>query len=357
VDLLAETLDPLQEQLVQLPIMVELPEDNLSLQILELSMMSKKATEDDMVDLLAETLDPLQEQLVQLPIMVELPVENLSLQILELSMISNKATEEDDPMDELVARMAKLSMVDQGEDAIVTPYIRENTLLVDLPMDELDSTMATLSTTDEGMDNIVATAAAADVYDVSVMVELPAGTLDPLQELLQLPIMVELPEETLPLQLLELSISKQAIEANEDLDFDTIKCSDSVYVADDELSLVSDSTFVMDDQELDVESTPSHGSTDELEIDDADHVSSHGPSANTNEVDVDDIPSLDIVTAGCQEAYASTSERSKAEIPTLNLRRSPRIAAKNKKKANLPIGTQGSIVINGKRRSARLSLF
>jgi len=60
-----------------------------------------------------------------------------------------------------------------------------------------------------------------------------------------------------------------------------------------------------------------------------------------------------------EEATATaTSERSQPTVPLVAIRRSARIAAKaRKKKLILPVGTEGSLYVNGKRRSARLSLF
>ena len=54
----------------------------------------------------------------------------------------------------------------------------------------------------------------------------------------------------------------------------------------------------------------------------------------------------------------ATSERSEpTTVPLVKIRRSARIAAKARKKLILPVGTEGSLFVNGKRRSARLSLF
>ena len=59
-----------------------------------------------------------------------------------------------------------------------------------------------------------------------------------------------------------------------------------------------------------------------------------------------------------EEAPApAASERSEPTVPLVEIRRSSRIAAKAGKKLILPVGTEGSLFVNGKRRSARLSLF
>ena len=57
------------------------------------------------------------------------------------------------------------------------------------------------------------------------------------------------------------------------------------------------------------------------------------------------------------EEAATPSERTKPTVPLLEFRRSARIAAKAGTKLILPVGTEGSLFVNGKRRSARLSLF
>ena len=55
--------------------------------------------------------------------------------------------------------------------------------------------------------------------------------------------------------------------------------------------------------------------------------------------------------------FTATSGRSEPTVPLVEIRRSSRIAAKAGKKLILPVGTEGSLFVNGKRRSARLSLF
>jgi hypothetical protein len=57
------------------------------------------------------------------------------------------------------------------------------------------------------------------------------------------------------------------------------------------------------------------------------------------------------------EETTDTPERTTPTVPPVELRRSARIAAKSRKTLILPVGTEGSVFINGKRRSARLSLF
>jgi hypothetical protein len=58
-----------------------------------------------------------------------------------------------------------------------------------------------------------------------------------------------------------------------------------------------------------------------------------------------------------EDTATDTSARSEPTVPLFELRRSTRIAAKAGKKLILPVGTEGSLFVNGKRRSARLSLF
>jgi hypothetical protein len=57
------------------------------------------------------------------------------------------------------------------------------------------------------------------------------------------------------------------------------------------------------------------------------------------------------------EEAATPSNGSKPTVPLLEVRRSARIAARAREKLILPVGTEGSLFVNGKRRSARLSLF
>ena len=58
------------------------------------------------------------------------------------------------------------------------------------------------------------------------------------------------------------------------------------------------------------------------------------------------------------EATTAAPERTKRTVPPLEFRRSARLSAEaGKKKVILPVGTLGSVFVNGKRRSARLSLF
>jgi hypothetical protein len=57
------------------------------------------------------------------------------------------------------------------------------------------------------------------------------------------------------------------------------------------------------------------------------------------------------------EEAATPSNGTKPTVPLLEVRRSARIAAKAREKLTLPVGTEGSLFVNGKRRSARLSLF
>jgi len=58
-----------------------------------------------------------------------------------------------------------------------------------------------------------------------------------------------------------------------------------------------------------------------------------------------------------EDTATDTSARSEPTVPLFELRRSARLAAKEGKKLILPVGTEGSLFVNGKRRSARLSLF
>jgi hypothetical protein len=57
------------------------------------------------------------------------------------------------------------------------------------------------------------------------------------------------------------------------------------------------------------------------------------------------------------EETTETPERTTPTVPPVELRRSARIAAKSRTTVILPVGTKGSVYVNGKRRSARLSLF